>query len=90
MSFAIFFVLWVSSLIGLSAASNEEGLKFLEENGKKPGVVTLPSGLQYKVLKRGVSEKEISPTGPSRSADPSSHHCLPLSLIALFATPAGR
>ncbi len=27
--------------------------KFLEENKKKEGVVTLPSGLQYKVLKEG-------------------------------------
>jgi FKBP-type peptidyl-prolyl cis-trans isomerase FklB len=30
-----------------------EGPKFLEENKKKEGVVTLPSGLQYKVLKEG-------------------------------------
>ena len=30
-----------------------EGKVFLEENGKKEGVVTLPSGLQYKVLKAG-------------------------------------
>merc|ERR1711974_569044 len=26
---------------------------FLEENAKMPGVITLPSGLQYKVLKAG-------------------------------------
>lgn len=26
---------------------------FLAENGKKPGVVTLPSGLQYKIIKKG-------------------------------------
>ncbi|MBN2275488.1 MAG: FKBP-type peptidyl-prolyl cis-trans isomerase [Bacteroidales bacterium] len=30
-----------------------EGQKFLEENGKKEGVITLPSGLQYKVIKEG-------------------------------------
>ena len=30
-----------------------EGQKFLTENGKKDGVVTLPSGLQYKVIKEG-------------------------------------
>lgn len=30
-----------------------DGKVFLEENGKKEGVVTLPSGLQYKVLKAG-------------------------------------
>jgi len=30
-----------------------EGAKFLEENKTKPGVVTLPSGLQYKVITEG-------------------------------------
>ena len=29
------------------------GEKFLKENAKKPGVVTMPSGLQYKVIKVG-------------------------------------
>ncbi len=33
------------------------GQKFLEENAKKPGVVTLPSGLQYKVLTEGTGPK---------------------------------
>ena len=36
-----------------SAESKEVGKKFLEENKKKAGVVTLPSGLQYKVIKEG-------------------------------------
>ena len=31
----------------------EAGIKFLEENKSKEGVITLPSGLQYKVLKEG-------------------------------------
>ena len=31
----------------------EENKKFFEENGKKPGVITTPSGLQYKVLQEG-------------------------------------
>jgi FKBP-type peptidyl-prolyl cis-trans isomerase len=31
----------------------EAGQKFLDENAKKPGVVTTPSGLQYKVLDAG-------------------------------------
>jgi FKBP-type peptidyl-prolyl cis-trans isomerase FklB len=31
----------------------KEGQRFLEENKKKPGVVTLPSGLEYIVLKEG-------------------------------------
>jgi FKBP-type peptidyl-prolyl cis-trans isomerase FklB len=31
----------------------EEGVKFLAENSKAEGVIELPSGLQYKVLKEG-------------------------------------
>ncbi len=49
----------VSLLVILAAAplalagTHSEGLKWLEENKAKPGVITLPSGLQYKVLKHG-------------------------------------
>jgi FKBP-type peptidyl-prolyl cis-trans isomerase FklB len=35
----------------------EEGKQFLEANGKKEGVKTLPSGLQYKILKEGNGPK---------------------------------
>ena len=38
-------------------AAQAEGEKFLEENAKKPGVVTLPSGLQYEVLREGDGKK---------------------------------
>jgi FKBP-type peptidyl-prolyl cis-trans isomerase FklB len=34
-----------------------EGEKFLAENAKNPGVVTLPSGLQYRVLTEGKGKK---------------------------------
>ena len=34
-------------------ANKEAGEKFLAANAKKPGVKTLPSGLQYKVIKEG-------------------------------------
>jgi FKBP-type peptidyl-prolyl cis-trans isomerase FklB len=34
-----------------------EGEKYLAENAKKEGVVTLPSGLQYQVLKEGNGKK---------------------------------
>ena len=34
-----------------------EGVKFLEENGKKAGVTTTASGLQYEVLKEGSGAK---------------------------------
>lgn len=33
------------------------GQEFLAENGKKPGVVTLPSGLQYEIMKAGTGPK---------------------------------
>ncbi len=36
-----------------SEKNKKEGDAFLAENAKKPGVVTLPSGLQYKVLTEG-------------------------------------
>jgi FKBP-type peptidyl-prolyl cis-trans isomerase FklB len=38
-------------------AAREEGEKYLAENAKKEGVVTLPSGLQYQVLKEGNGKK---------------------------------
>ncbi len=47
------------------AGTNEEGLKFLEENKAREGVVTLPSGLQYKVLKKG--KGKYAPTKDSIS-----------------------
>jgi FKBP-type peptidyl-prolyl cis-trans isomerase FklB len=34
-----------------------EGEKFLADNKTKEGVVTLPSGLQYKILKQGTGQK---------------------------------
>lgn len=36
-----------------AAAAKKEGQAFLAQNGKRAGVVTLPSGLQYEVLKAG-------------------------------------
>ncbi|MBE6300123.1 MAG: FKBP-type peptidyl-prolyl cis-trans isomerase [Bacteroidales bacterium] len=35
----------------------EEGNKFLAENGKREGVVTLPSGLQYEIITEGTGKK---------------------------------
>ena len=41
-----------------SAKVNEEaGKAYLEENGKRPEVVTLPSGLQYEVIEEGKGPK---------------------------------
>lgn len=41
----------------MNAESIEKGRKFLEENGKKENIVTLPSGLQYEVIKEGNGKK---------------------------------
>jgi FKBP-type peptidyl-prolyl cis-trans isomerase FklB len=45
------------------AGNVEEGKKFLAENSKRSGVVTLPSGLQYEVLTAGSGPK---PTASDR------------------------
>ncbi|MCD8297109.1 MAG: FKBP-type peptidyl-prolyl cis-trans isomerase [Prevotella sp.] len=37
--------------------AKEEGEKYLADNAMKEGVVTLPSGLQYKVLSEGTGKK---------------------------------
>ncbi|HNW69736.1 MAG TPA: FKBP-type peptidyl-prolyl cis-trans isomerase [Bacteroidales bacterium] len=36
-----------------ASAAKAAGMKFLEENKKKPGVMTTPSGLQYRVIQEG-------------------------------------
>lgn len=41
----------------LAEKNKAEGKKFLDENAKKPGVKTLPDGLQYKVEKEGAGPK---------------------------------
>lgn len=45
-----------------SATANlEAGKKFLEENGKREGVTTTKSGMQYEVLAKGGDEKYVAP-----------------------------
>lgn len=41
----------------VAEAMKKEGEEFLKENAGKPGVITLKSGLQYKVLKEGTGRK---------------------------------
>ena len=41
----------------MNAENIEKGKAFLAENAKKEGVVTLPSGLQYQVIKEGEGKK---------------------------------
>lgn len=40
-----------------AAGNKAAGTAFLEENKKKEGIVTLPSGLQYQVMQEGTGEK---------------------------------
>ena len=47
----------------LAAENLRSGQQFLAENAKKAGVVTLPSGLQYQILKNGSRQ---SPTAKSK------------------------
>ena len=43
--------------------TKESGIAFLEENKKREGVVTLPSGLQYEIINAGLGKK---PTATDR------------------------
>ena len=40
-------------MIQKASAAKEAGEKFLEANKKRPGVITLPSGLQYEIITKG-------------------------------------
>ena len=41
----------------MNAENIEKGKAFLEENAKKEGIITLPSGLQYQVITEGNGKK---------------------------------
>lgn len=56
-------------LLQVALATNEAGLAFLAENKDKPGVIALPSGLQYKVLTKGKG-----PDHPTKRAPCSCHY----------------
>lgn len=42
------------------AQVREAGEKFMEENGKRDNVVTLPSGLQYEVITEAIGQKPVA------------------------------
>ena len=44
----------------MNAANIEAGKRFLEENKKREGIVTLPSGLQYEVINEGNTEGPLA------------------------------
>eukprot|EP00586_Coscinodiscus_wailesii_P015642 CAMPEP_0172495652 /NCGR_PEP_ID=MMETSP1066-20121228/73988_1 /TAXON_ID=671091 /ORGANISM="Coscinodiscus wailesii, Strain CCMP2513" /LENGTH=226 /DNA_ID=CAMNT_0013267469 /DNA_START=55 /DNA_END=732 /DNA_ORIENTATION=+ len=56
MNHSIILVTIILSVLQISrtlAESNPESRAFLEENGQKDGVIKHPSGLQYKILRKG-------------------------------------
>lgn len=58
MNFQKDFIAKRNAEIALKAQENQKaGQTFLEDNKKKPGVVTLPSGLQYKIITMGKGQK---------------------------------
>ena len=62
-------LLCVGTLACLASAggTNEKGLKYLEENKGKEGVITLASGMQYKVrCRRRHARKILHPHAPCR------------------------
>ena len=46
-------------MVKKNAAVKEEGKKFLAENKKQPGIVELPSGVQYKIITQGAGVKPL-------------------------------
>lgn len=46
----------------MNAANIEVGKQFLEENKKRQGVITLPSGLQYEIINEGKNDKHAKAT----------------------------
>ena len=52
-----------------AAANLEAGKKFLEENKKREGVTTTPSGLQYEVIAKGGEEKYVAPKEGEEAAE---------------------
>mmetsp|Transcript_57319 Transcript_57319/g.86543 ORF Transcript_57319/g.86543 Transcript_57319/m.86543 type:complete len:261 (-) Transcript_57319:34-816(-) len=55
----VVFVLFLSTACEAAVKPNPASQRFLDENAEKPGVVTLESGLQYKILKRGTGNYRL-------------------------------
>lgn len=59
-------LLYAASVFATAAAAGTtpEGVAWLKENGAKDGVITLESGMQYKVLKTGSGDKHPTVSSP--------------------------
>jgi len=64
--FAAFVLYQLYQLLGFGAdpETKKFGEKFLEENQHKEGVITLASGLQYKILRAGTGDAHPLPNSP--------------------------
>merc|ERR1712196_641665 len=56
--------LLIAAWASVAVATNEAGKKFLEEKKAEEGVIALPSGLLYKVLKTGDGKDHPTPDSP--------------------------
>jgi FKBP-type peptidyl-prolyl cis-trans isomerase FklB len=68
-----------------SAGPKREGAAFLATNGKRSGVVTLPSGLQYEVIKTGTDN-----TKPTLASTVTCHYTGSLINGTVFETSVGQ
>ena len=50
-----------ASFVACASATNAVGTAFLEANQKRPNVVTLPSGLQYRIIETGTGTEHPFP-----------------------------
>lgn len=57
-------IVMVLQICRVAVGSNEKGKRFLEKNKIREGVITLNSGLQYKVLKKGTGKYHPAPETP--------------------------
>ncbi len=64
-----------------------KGIKFLEENKIKEGVVTTSSGLQYVVLKKGTGE---TPDGPEANVEVNYHGTTPDGVVFDSSVDRGK
>ena len=51
-------------LIGVAAATDEAGTEYLEKKSAEKGVITLPSGLRYKIITKGEGKSHPTVDSP--------------------------
>uniref|UniRef100_A0A7S2I9I5 peptidylprolyl isomerase n=1 Tax=Haptolina brevifila TaxID=156173 RepID=A0A7S2I9I5_9EUKA len=54
----------LAALLNVASSTNAAGIAFLKSNKDQEGVVELPSGLQYKVLRKGTGDSHPTANSP--------------------------